>query len=105
MADPMTPEQLKAMRPTGPTETLAEGMRPLDEGAQGLIEQQAARGMGMMGDTENRTAGVGADYGLLGRVSPAANGYSPTGFDEALNNRSKNAVAQDANRITDDVSR
>lgn len=93
-------EKLKGMRPTGLTETLAEGMRPLDEGAQGLIEKQAAQGLvGNDMDSALRTAGVGDDYGLLGKPSGGMAMASPDDFNETLNARSRDAVAGTANRI------
>jgi hypothetical protein len=91
--------QLKAMRPTGPSETLAEGSRALDEGTQGLIEQQAARGL-IGNDSAQYMQGVGQDYGLIGKPSANPAGMTlPSDFEDTLTQRSQDAVAGDVQRI------
>lgn len=91
--------QLKSMRPSGPSETLADGSRALDEGTQGLMEQQAARGL-IGNDSAQYTEGVGNDYGLLGKPSGSSMGMTlPEDFNEGLNQRSRDAVAGTVQRI------
>lgn len=86
---------LKASRPQN--EALAEGMRPLDEGTQGLIEGQMAKGMGY--DNTNYTEGVGNDYGLIGKSSPSMGMNHPDDFYDVMDSRGRDAVAGTVSRI------